>query len=100
MIVYGYAKNYRYNGDGTLEIQVRIPNIHGPYNQSEYRGTFVRNYTLDSELPYYPSLLLPHMPTEGEIVALSSLDSTANQFIVLGLTGGSFLNGSLIAEGV
>lgn len=98
MVVYGYAKGYRYNGDGSLTIKVRIPSIHGPYSQSEYRGKTIRSYILDDDLPYYPSLLLPHLPTEGEVVALTSLDDTSNQLLVIGLTGGSYLNGTLTAQ--
>lgn len=90
MIVYGYAKGYKYSGDGTLQIQVRIPNIHGAYNLSDYKGKTVRNYTKDADLPWYPSLLLPHLPSEGEVVALSSLDTSSSNWIVLGLTGGSY----------
>lgn len=94
MIVYGYAKGYKYMGDGTLQIQVRIPNVHGPYTLAGYQGRRVRNFTADSDLPWYPSLLLPHLPAEGEVVALESINSTGNDFIVLGLTGGSYNNSS------
>lgn len=93
MIVYGYAKKHYYTGDGTLLIQVRIPNIHGPYSQAEYNGKVVRNYTRDVDLPYFPSILLPHLPSEGEVVALCSTDDSANDFLVIGLTGGSYLTG-------
>ena len=47
MITYGYAKNYKYISDGTLQIQVRIPSIHGAYKQSNYQGKTIRNYTDD-----------------------------------------------------
>lgn len=90
MVVYGYAKDYKYSGDGTLQIRVRIPNVHGPYNRSEYKGQVPRNYTYDADLPYYPSLLLPHLPSEGEVVALTSLDTTSSNWLVIGLTGGSY----------
>ena len=90
MIVYGYAKDFRYSGDGTMEIQVRIPNIHGAYKLSDYKGKTVRNYTSDNNLPWYPSLLLPHEPTEGEVVALSSMDKSSSNWLVIGLTGGSY----------
>ena len=90
MIVYGYVKDFRYSGDGTMEIQVRIPTVHGAYTLEDYKGKTVRNYTKDSDLPWYPSLLLPHEPTEGEVVALSSLDKSSSNWIVLGLTGGSY----------
>lgn len=92
MIVNGYVKDYMYSGDGTLMIKVRIPTIHGPMSQKEYNGQQVRNYMKDSELPYYPSLLLPHLPTEGEVVALTSTNSSNSEFLVLGLTGGSYYN--------
>lgn len=89
MIVYGIANQWKYLGDGTLQIQVRIPSIHGPASKSEYKGKQVRNYVEDANLPYYPSLLLPHLPAKGAIVALSSINDTPNSFIVIGLTGGS-----------
>lgn len=92
MIVNGYVKNYQYSGDGTLLIQVRIPSIHGPMDQREYNGQQVHNYTHDQDLPYYPSLLLPHLPTDGEVVALASMDGTSSAFLVIGLTGGSYYN--------
>lgn len=90
MIVNGYAKAHKYAGDGTLMIQVRIPSIHGPMSKYEYKGQTVRNYTDDADLPWYQSLLMPHLPTEGEVVVLSSTNSKATEFIVLGLTGGSY----------
>ena len=93
MIVYGYVKAWRYAGDGTMQIQVRVPNVHGAYKISDYKGKKIRNYTDDSDLPWYPSLLLAHIPTEGEVVALSSLDNSASNWIVLGLTGGSYNSG-------
>ena len=92
MIVNGYAKTYKYAGDGTLMIQVRIPTIHGPMDMKEYRGNVSRNYVRDEDLPYYPSLLLPHMPTEGEVVALISKNDKTSEFMVIGLTGGSYYN--------
>ena len=92
MIVNGYAKTYKYAGDGTLMIQVRIPTIHGPMDMKEYRGNVSRNYVRDEDLPYYPSLLLPHMPTEGEVVALISRNDKTSEFMVIGLTGGSYYN--------
>lgn len=90
MIVYGYVKTYRYAGDGTLEIQVRIPSVHGPMKQRAYQGQAVRNYVRDDQLPFYPSLLLPHLPTEGEVVALAATNTSTSDFIVIGLTGGSY----------
>ena len=94
MITYGYAKSYMYTGDGTLMVQVRIPSIHGPFNESGYAGRQVRNFTRDADLPFYQSLLLPHLPGDGEVVALTTLDKSANQFIVIGLTGGSYYTGA------
>lgn len=94
MIVYGYAKKYMYTGDGTLLIQVRIPIIHGPYSQSSYNGKSVRNYTRDEDLPYYSSILLPHLPNEGEVVALTSINEKSSKFLVIGLTGGSYYTGT------
>jgi len=94
MIVYGYVKGSKYTGDGTLQIQVRIPNIHGAYNKSDYQGKTIRNYTADADLPWYPSLLLPHDPDVGEVVALSSLDNSSSNWLVIGLTGGSYNAGS------
>lgn len=94
MIVYGYVKSYMYSGDGTLRIQVRIPSIHGPYTVAGYQGQAIRNYVQDDNLPYYPSLLLPHLPNEGEVCALTTIGETTTQFIVIGLTGGSYYTGS------
>ena len=94
MIVYGYAKGTKYAGDGTLMIQVRIPNIHGPLELSDYKGKKIRNYTRDKDLPWYPSLLLPYLPADGEVVAVTSLDNTSSNFLVIGLTGGSYRTGA------
>lgn len=90
MITYGYVKDYYYSGDGTLQIQVRIPNIHGPYKITDAQGQTIRNYVTDKDLPYYQSVLLPHIPTEGEIVALSSINESNNEFLIIGLTGASY----------
>ena len=90
MIINGYVKDYKYAGDGTLLIKVRIPSIHGPVQQKEYLGKQVRGYVIDEDLPYYPSLLLPHLPSDGEVVAVSSLDKSNSQFMILGLTGGHY----------
>lgn len=92
MIVNGYVKEYMYAGDGTLMIKVRIPSIHGPMNQRDYNGQQVRNYVRDEELPYYPSVLLPHLPNDGEVVALASLNEGTTEMMVIGLTGGSYYN--------
>lgn len=89
MITFGIAKKYMYAGDGTLRIQVRIPSIHGPELKSQYRGKAIRNYVEDDDLPYYQSVLLPHKPAAGSIVAIGSLNSANSDFIVLGLTGGT-----------
>lgn len=97
MIVNGYVKTYKYAGDGTLMLQVRIPSIHGPVSQREYKGQQVRNYVTDENLPYYPSLLLPHIPNDGEVVALISTNDKNSKFLVLGLTGGSY--SSIITNG-
>ena len=91
MIVYGFAKAYRYLGDGTLQIQVRIPNIHGSYRQQSGRAT----YTRDEDLPWLASVLLPHLPNEGEVVMLeSATGSNSSEFVCIGLTGGSYYNGT------
>ena len=92
MVVFGYAKDYYYTGDNTLMVRVRIPNIHGPYKQKDAQGKTIRNYVSDGDLPYYQSLLLPHLPTEGEVVALTPLsDSSTNlNFLIIGLTGASY----------
>ena len=90
MIVYGFVKQYRYTGDGTMLIQVRIPSIHGPINRSEYKGQKVRSYTEDADLPWYQSVGRPDLPNEGEVVMLSSINaSQSSGFVVIGLTGGS-----------
>lgn len=94
MITYGFAKGYKYAGDGTLLIRVRIPSVHGPYMQSDSNGKKLRNYVMDNDLPWYTSVLLPHMPHEGEVVAVSSLNKGNNDFIVIGLTGGSYSAGA------
>lgn len=90
MIVYGYVKNTKYAGDGTLMIQTRIPNIHGAYKKADYKGKTIRNYTADRDLPWYPSLLLPYLPVEGEVVAVASLDDTSSNWLIIGLTGGAY----------
>lgn len=90
MIVYGYAKDTMYTGSGELNIQVRIPNIHGPYEMKDYRGNKVKNYVQDKDLPWYPSLLLPYLPNIGEVVALISSNESSSDFLVIGLTGGQY----------
>ena len=96
MIVYGYAKATKYSGDGTLMVQTRIPNIHGPYRVADYKGKTIRNYTQDQDLPWYPSLILPHLPGDGDIVAVESLDGTSSNFLIIGLTGGSYRLGAYL----
>ncbi len=94
MLIYGYAKEYMVGGDGTLLVRVRIPSIHGPYKQSQAEGRLIRNYVQDENLPWYPSLLLPYMPTDGDVVALiSTNDSKDYSWFVIGLTGGSYNSG-------
>jgi hypothetical protein len=90
MIVYGYAKDYSYTSDGTLMIQVRIPSVDGPVSQSEYNGQKVTNYKSDSDLSWYPSLLLPHLPNTNEVVALTSINSSCNDWLVIGLMGSEY----------
>lgn len=90
MVTFGFAKGYQYNGDSTLQIRVRIPSVHGPYKLSDANGKTVRNYVRDEDLPYYQSVLLPTLPTEGDVVALLSIDDSNNEFIVIGLTGASY----------
>lgn len=87
MIIFGYAKGSRVNDRGVTEIQVRIPSIHGPWDMKAYNGARVRNYTLDQDLPYYPSLILPRDPEVGDVVALISFDETPHNLMVIGLTG-------------
>lgn len=96
MITYGYAKQTKYLGDGTLAIQVRIPSIHGAYLLSDYQGKSVHNYVSDKDLPYYNSLILPKTPTEGEVVVLQSLNDTSSTWLVIGMTGGSYYGGTRI----
>lgn len=91
MIVYGYAKDFRYDSDGSLYIQVRIPAIHGAYKQKDYKGKLPKNYVLDNDLPYYRAVLMPVMPSEGDVVAVLSTNSSDNHsnMLVIGATGGS-----------
>lgn len=91
MIVYGYVKDYRYTEEGGLLIQVRIPNIHGARNREEYRGSKVRNFVEDKDLPYYPSLLLKEHPALDQTVALVSTDSSNNSYLVLGPISSSYV---------
>ena len=91
MIVYGFAKDYTYDGDGTLKIKVRIPSAHGPYVQQASKGV----YTRDDNLPWFTSVLLPSLPAEGDVVVLQTInESRSSEFIVIGLTGGNYYNGA------
>lgn len=90
MVTFGYAKGYQISDTGTLNIRVRIPAIHGPCSQTEYRGAPIHNYVRDEDLPYIPSLVLPQLPKDGQVVAITSLDDSNNQFLVIGLTGSQY----------
>jgi hypothetical protein len=92
MIVFGYAKQSRRNLRGVLEIQVRIPTIHGPWSMAEYRGELVRNYIRDEDLPYFQSIELPRIPQSGDVVALEALDSGSTEWLVIGLTGANYFS--------
>lgn len=95
MIVFGYAKDYKYGNDGTFQIKVRVPSIHGPYTQQA--GTKM-GYTRDEDLPWYTSILLPHMPMDGDVVMLQTVhEGKGSNHVVIGLTGGSYLNGATIS---
>lgn len=93
-IVYGYAKQCKYLNDGTLTIQVRIPSIHGPFKQSDANGKTIKSYVNDKDLPYYNSVMLSHIPNDGDVVAVlfESAVNTSNS-IVIGITGGSYTKG-------
>lgn len=100
MITYAYVKDSYYTGDGNLMVQVRIPSIHGAYDQKEYKGQRVRNYTEDGALPWYPSVLLPHLPKEGEVVAITTLDSSSDgNMLIIGLMGSSHQASTADARG-
>lgn len=94
-ITYGYAKQHKYDKDGKLSIQVRIPAIHGPYKQSDANGKSIRSYVPDENLPYYNSLLLTNLPNDGDVVAIifESSVNAANS-LVIGITGGSYTAGT------
>lgn len=93
MIVFGFAKDYQYDGDGTLKVQVRIPSIHGPYTQTSTKGAYVQ----DKDLPWYTSMLMPTLPAEGDVIILSSVnESKSSELVGLGLTGGNYHNGTRI----
>lgn len=90
-VAYGYAMDSKYGGDGNLYIKVRIPSIHGPYDQKEYRGKQIHRYTQDDDLPWYPSVILPHLPAHGEVVALIAVDDCGSSFLITGIMGGSYV---------
>lgn len=92
MLINGYVLDTQYDGTGQLLIKVRIPNIHGPMNMRDYQGKLPRNYVQDEDVPYYPSVLLPHQPDPGEVVVLSSTNDKSSDFVVVGMTGGSYYN--------
>lgn len=93
MIIYGFAKDYQYDGDGTLKVQVRIPSIHGPYRQVATKGT----YTKDEDLPWVTCLLTVHLPVEGDVIMLQSVhENNGSDYVGLGLTGGNYHNGATI----
>ena len=94
MILLGYAIKYRYADNGTTEIQVRIPNIHGPMNKSEYNGKTAQNYVAEADLPYYMSVIMPHMPSYGDVVVLESRSEANHEWIVIGMTGGNYSRGA------
>ena len=96
MIIYGYVKGNMYANDGTFRIKVRIPSIHGPFLQTANTRA---SYTRDDDLPWVTSILLPHLPIDGEVVALESVSSAAtkgSQYICIGLTGGNYYTGTML----
>ena len=96
MVVYGYAKQCRYDDSGALQIQVRVPVIHGPYVQYGHNGRTLRNYVRDADLPWYPSLLLTALPSDGDVVALIPTDDGKSEFLVLGRMGSSYSNTKIL----
>ena len=95
MVVYGYAKQTRYNNDGICEIQVRIPNIHGPFRQSDAGGKTIHNYVRDEDLPYYPAIISNEIRVDdGDVVILQDSNSgMGSDFIITGVTGASYYSG-------
>lgn len=93
MITFGYAKSYRYTDAGVLEIQVRIPSVHGAFHKSDYLGRTIRNYVEDKDLPWVESVLLPQLPNDGDVVVVAGLNASMNDFIVLGITGANYDSG-------
>lgn len=98
MIVYGYVLDSKYEESGEFKVKVRIPSIHGPMNQKEYKGQRIHTYVADKNIPYFSSLLLPHVPSSGEVVALASTNDTANNWLVIGYTGASYSSNTLSTE--
>jgi len=90
MIVYGYAKDVKYDRNGTMYVRVRVPQIHGPEDRTEYSGQQARNYTWDRDLPYYPANMLSAVPQDGDVVELQTSNDKNADFIVSGLTGATF----------
>lgn len=93
MIVYGYAKETKYNNDGILEIKVRIPQIHGPYLQTDAKGKTIHNYVRDQDLPYYQAVLSNPsiVVSDGDVVMLQSEDDAqSSELIVIGVTGSNY----------
>lgn len=95
MMTYGYAIEYRYTGEGTLEVKTRVPAIHGPMHPEEANGMSLKTYTQECDLPWYESLLLPHTPNYGDVVCLISNSETNPDFLVIGITGGNYGNMAL-----
>ena len=91
--IYGYAKGYMYDYNGQLLIKVRIPQIHGAYNQKDYQGQRIHNYVLDEDLPFYNSVVLPRLPNDGDVVSLDSSGALGAGYTVTGLTGGKYNDG-------
>ena len=94
MLILGYAIKYRYADNGTVEVQVRIPNVHGPMDLTEYHGSSANNYVAEDDLPYYMSIIMPHLPNYGDVVVLSSRSDAMCEWVVIGLTGGNYLRGA------
>lgn len=96
MIVYGYAKDFYYTPEGTLQVQVRVPSIHGAFDVLDYGGKRAVGYVRDKDIPYYPSVLLPRDPMDGDVVMMTSLNEKSTELIVIGLTGSSYYKGFMI----
>ena len=94
MITLGYAITYRYAANGTTEVQVRIPNVHGPMNKSEYQGKTANGYVEEKDLPYFMSVIMPHMPSYGDVVVLEAVSENKHRWVVIGMTGGNYSKGA------